>query len=327
MRTWVLALVPLACVTLGCSEEAEPPRPTFTAVTFNTGTTKSIGAQNPDDGYGPAEASASDQYYGDGLAWRAVVEDTRAFLAEVAPDVIGFQEIFFSGDCTTVPADARAGFVCETWQPGDETVAQVILGAGYQVACHSGKDDKCVGVKKSFAILDGCDADLCMDFLDGAEVPGCGSGSRIGRAALLRPNGERWTLVNVHGSSGLTLEDTACRTKQFALVFEDMDGQPAANGEKNLILGDFNTDPGRADTFDPSAQKVLEHAGPGKSFHFVTDVGTDAVPTYAGNFNIDHVISDAFEGSCWAAGVDPGRPAVSDVAYFDHKPIVCSLRR
>jgi len=37
------------------------------------------------------------------------------------------------------------------------------------------------------------------------------------------------------------------------------------------------------------------------------------------------VISDALDGSCWAAGVTSGHPAVSDVLYFDHKPIVCRI--
>ena len=328
----LLGLQPLllgsSLAVLGCSAaEDVPSAPTFVAVTFNTGTTLAMGSQNPDDGYGSAEAKQSDLYYGDGLAWRAVVEDTRAFLAQVSPDIVGFQEIFYSGECATVPADARTGFVCENWQPQDPTVAQVILGAGYQVACHQGKSDKCIAVKRSFASIDGCVDDLCLDFLDGAEIPGCGSGSRIGRAALtLVKDNHSIVVVNVHGSSGLKLEDTSCRAQQFALVFEDMNGSPAANGERNIVFGDLNTDPARADSFDQSAQKFNEYAGPNKAFDFITEVGPDALPTYAGNFNIDHVVSDAFTGSCWAAGASPGKPAVSEIAYFDHKPAVCTLR-
>ena len=314
------------CV-IGCSDAEETPEPHgFVVVTFNTGTTETMGSQNPDDGYGPAEAARSDQFYGDGLAWPAAIEDARKFLADVAPDIIGFQEIFYSGECETIPDSEKAGFVCESWQPGDPTVAQVILGEGYQVACHMGKSDKCLAVKKRFATIVGCDQDLCLDFLDGAEVPGCGSGSRIGRAQLGLADGGNLVVVNVHGSSGLKLDDTQCRTKQFALVFEDMNGSPAANGDRNIIVGDLNTDPGRADTFDPSAQKLKEHVGQGRRFQFITEVGPDAVPTYAGNFNIDHVISDAFSGSCWAAGVTEGHPPVSQIAYFDHTPGVCRLR-
>ena len=323
LRT-VIVLSSITCACSGSDDKTE--KPSFTVATFNTGTTTAMGSQNPDDGYGPDDAKRSDLFYGDGLAWQSVVEDTRQFLLKVSPDVIGFQEIFFSGECATIPNTETEGFVCETWQPGDPTVAQLILGEGYQVACHMGKSDKCLAVKKSFATLKGCDKDLCLDFLDGAEVPGCGSGSRIGRAELSLTDGQSLVVVNVHGSSGLKLEDTDCRSKQFALVFEDMNGSPAANGARNIVLGDLNTDPGRADTFDKSAQKFIEHVGPGKRFQFITAVGVDAPPTYAGNFNIDHVVSDAFAGGCWAAGATAGKAEVSQVAYFDHKPVVCAVR-
>ena len=88
-------------------------------------------------------------------------------------------------------------------------------------------------------------------------------------------------------------------------------------------MGDFNTDPGRW-TDLPGAMVVNDHVGDDKPFHSVTDVGSAAEPTYV-LFNIDHVISDVFDGSCWAAGVTAGHPAVSEVLYFDHKPIVCRI--
>jgi hypothetical protein len=143
-----------------------------------------------------------------------------------------------------------------------------------------------------------------------------------------RVDGGSVTLVNVHGTSGLGQDDFDCRAKQFALVFEDLglgDGEPAANGEVNLIVGDFNTDPERNWDFDLSAAKIREHVGDGKRFHYVSDAGEDAVPSYAGIFNIDHVLSDGYHGSCWIAGLSDGRPAVSTVRYFDHKPVVCHV--
>jgi endonuclease/exonuclease/phosphatase family metal-dependent hydrolase len=100
---------------------------------------------------------------------------------------------------------------------------------------------------------------------------------------------------------------------------------PAASGERNLVMGDFNTDPVRAAEFNPSAAALLEHVGEGKRFHFVTAVGEEAPPTYAGLFNIDHVISDAFTGACWAAGVAEGHPPVTDPVCFDHTPQVCAV--
>jgi endonuclease/exonuclease/phosphatase family metal-dependent hydrolase len=290
----------------------------LTAMTFNTGTTQGLGHDAPpDDGYGEEEAAISDTWYGDGLAWQVVVDDTRATLATLQPDVVAFQEIFWSGACPDIPSEQWPGFVCAGWQEGDPTVAEVILGADYQVACHQGKWDKCIAVRRDFAEIRGCNDDLCLDALDGAEVSGCGSGSRVGRAIIDLTDGGQITVVNAHGSSGLTAEDEDCRVRQFALVFDDMDGAPAANGQRNLVLGDFNTDPGRNTSFDASAAYLADQRQEPWRFH--TAVGPDAEPTYAGLFNIDHVMSDAFSGDCEAV------TTVSDVLYFDHQPLLCSL--
>ena len=65
--------------------------------------------------------------------------------------------------------------------------------------------------------------------------------------------------------------------------------------------------------------------GPGKRFHFVSDVGEDAQPSYLDLYNIDHVMSDAATGTCWVAGLTEGHPPVIEAIYFDHKPIVCEV--
>ena len=321
-----------ACLLLlnGCGSDESAPlvEPAgIVVVTFNTGTSESMGHDAlPDDGYGSAEAAISDQWYGDGLAWLAVLEDTQRFFQGLDADIAAFQEIFYSGECADIPAEARAGFICESWQPGDPTVAQLVVGEGWQVACHLEKPDKCAAVRSSFGTFRGCDDDLCLDGLAGAEVDGCGSGSRVGRGVIDATDGSTVTLVSVHGSSGMEEDDQQCRARQFEQVFVDLglgDGEPAANGERNLIMGDFNTDPGRMTDLD-GAVVLNEHVGEEKPFHFVSDVGPSAQPTYV-LFNIDHVISDAFDGSCWAAGVTEGHVAVSDVRYFDHKPIVCRI--
>lgn len=320
----------------GAAPDAGTPGPlSFVAMTFNTGTSgDSEHDLPPDDGYGSAQAKLSNDHYGNGLAWRAVVDDAKAFFARVSPDVVVFQEIFHSPDCANVPASARAGFVCETWQPGDPTVSQVVLGAGYQVACNLGKPDKCAAVKRGFGAIRGCAGALCIDGLAGATVAGCGGGSRVGRAVIDLARGGSLTLVNVHGSSGMKSEDADCRKKQFRQVFENLDGQPAANGARNLVMGDLNTDPARLALVDESARKLGDWVGQGKAFSFLTEVGSSARPTYTSalvpglgqGFNIDHVMSDAFAGTCWAAGVTPGHAAVSSIKYFDHHAIVCDVR-
>ena len=78
---------------------------------------------------------------------------------------------------------------------------------------------------------------------------------------------------------------------------------------------------------DKSAKEWANHAGPGKKFHFISDVGLFAKPTYAGLFNIDHVVSDVLKGSCWSAGVTAGHPDVIKAVYFDHKPLVYTIKK
>lgn len=300
---------------------------TFVAVTFNTGTSEQMGHDlPPDDGYTSSHAKLSDLYYGDGLAWTKAVTATQAFFAQVDPDVVVFQEIFYSGECPGIPTSAYTDFVCETWQPGDPTVAQVVLGAtNWQVMCNPGKPDKCAAVNKRFGTFQGCTSDFCLEGMQGFDVQGCGKGARIGRAVIDLVAGGTLTLVNIHGSSGITSDDADCRYKQFEQVFVDLgDGKPGASGARNLVMGDLNTDPGRMALFDKSAARFNDFVGPGKKLHFLSDVGLGATPTYAGLLNIDHAVSDAASGSCWSAGT-AGHPEVIQAVYFDHKPLVCTV--
>jgi endonuclease/exonuclease/phosphatase family metal-dependent hydrolase len=297
---------------------------TFTVVQFNTGTSENIATG--EGGYTTALAKLSDEWYGDGLAWTPAVDAVRAFLAATKPDVVTFQEVFHPGDCEGIPAEARKGFYCETHAPAGPTVAQAVLGEGFQVACNLGKPDKCAGIRKSFGTFRGCASDLCMDGLWGSTVDGCGKGARIGRAVVDLVAGGSLTLVNVHASSGFLPDDQQCRVRQFDQLFTDLgDGKPAASGERNLVMGDFNTDPGQLAGTDPSATRLVESVGEGKRFRFLTDAGPDATPTYGGLANIDHVISDAFEGDCVHPGVTPGAAPVLATPYFDHRPAVCTL--
>jgi endonuclease/exonuclease/phosphatase family metal-dependent hydrolase len=315
--------------------DAGPRAPVkLVAVTFNTGTTDGLPHDDPpNDGYTSTQAKLSNDHYGDGLAWKAAVDDAKAFFAQVKPDLVMFQEIFHSPECVNVPQNARAGFVCETWQTGDPTVTQVVLGAGYQIACNVGKTDKCAAVKTSFGSFRGCTGAVCLDGLAGARVQDCGGGSRVGRGVIDLVGGGSITVVLAHGSSGYKPADQDCRSKQFKQVFENLDGAPAANGARNIVMGDLNTDPGRLTLVDGSARTFNDYVGGNKKFRFVTEVGSSAPATYlqtlvpglGGGFNIDHVVSDAFEGSCWAAGVTAGHPNVTQMTYFDHRPIVCSL--
>ncbi|MEZ4269456.1 MAG: hypothetical protein R3F39_24105 [Myxococcota bacterium] len=307
-----------------------PPGPApIVVVTFNTGTASEVVGSGVDNqGYGPTQAEWSDAYYGNGLAYVAFVQAATEFFANTPADIVGFQEIFYSGLCPEVPAEARVGFVCETWSAGDPTVAQLLVGAGWQVACHPGKPDKCLAVRRGFGEFQGCTADFCLEGLAGSTVDGCGKGARVARGVIERVTGGPLTVVNFHGTSGFDDASNACRKAQVEQVFIDLgDGAPGANGVENIVLGDLNTDPGRLAGSEPSADRWLDFAGEGQAFHFVTEVGEDAPPTYGGFFNIDHVLSDVFSGECWTAGVTEGHPAVTEARVFDHLPTVCILSK
>jgi hypothetical protein len=322
-RRRVLSLVALTVAACG----GGGPRP-VRLISFNTGSADIMGTLAPADngGWGSALAATAGMYYGHGLAFVPVIEQVKAFFEQQQPDVVGFQELFYSGDCPSIPVEARKGFVCETWKPGDPSVVSLVLGSGYQVACNLGKNDKCIGVKKSFGKITGCASDFCLDGLAGATLDGCGKGSRVGRGSLTLADGGALTVVNVHGSSGFAAADSACRIRQYDQAFTDLgDGQPGANGAQNLIFGDMNTDPIRLYGGDPSATALLRHTGPATPFHFISDVGEQVTPSYGELLNIDHLISDAGQGHCWSAGATPEHPPVTPLQHFDHKPLVCDL--
>ena len=306
--------------------EAREAIPPFVAMTFNTGTSLSPPEDKPNDGFHKQQSQYCDEWYGNGLAWMPFVEQTRKFFEEVDPDVVSFQEIFWTGECPDIPPEAQVGFICEEWSPGDPTVVQLILTGDWQIMCNPGRPDSCAAVNRRFGSFRGCDEELCLEGLTGFIIEGCSKGSRVGRSVIDLVGGGTLTLVNIHGTSGFLDEDMACRVKQFEQVFVDLgDGEPAANGTTNLIMGDFNTDPARLVGDDPSAKRLTDFVGPDKTYHFVTEVGMDATPTYGGFFNIDHVVSDTLHGPCWTAGVTEGHALVTESVSFDHRPIVCTL--
>ena len=283
---------------LACSGPADTGAPSMTVATFNTG-------------LGSAEGQVletSDTWYGNGLAWLPALEAAQTWASQIQPDLVVFQEIFDPAECVDIPEEARAGFVCEHWAEGDPHVALQVLGEGYSLSCHPGNTDKCLAIRDGFG---------SFDEAWGGSVEGCGSGARVARVHVEGPSGPM-TLVNVHGSSGLDSDSSACRVKQVEQVFLDLgDGEPAIDGARNLVMGDLNTDPGRFAGSDDSAVRWNDFVGADHALHWHTEVGPDAPGSYAGLADIDHVASDAFVGPC-EVGPKPDEA-------FDHRPVHCTL--
>ena len=300
----------------------------FTVMTFNTGTGAPVTvAPAANLGYGPEQKRISDEYYGNGLAWKAAVEAVRAFVQSVSPDIVAFQEMFYSGNCEAVPEEARAGFVCENWKPGMPIVARIVLGEDYQIATHPGHNDKYLAVHKRFGRILGCADDFCPGGLEGHRIDGCGSGARVARAVIERTNGTRLTVISYHGTSGIARKDMAYRVRQVEQIFVDFgDGAPGANAEANLILGDFNTDPARMQRVDPSARRWNDFVGDHTPFHFISRLGTDTTGSY-GRLNIDHIVSDAFDGEAAYPANTADPPPLFQLEMFDHTPVVATVQR
>ncbi len=317
---------PDTAVDVAVDGAAGPTPPPLRVVTFNTGTSLKPQGGAADRGYGAEQWEICDEWYGNGLSWVSIMDDTREWIAQTDPDVIVFQEIFDPNECAGIPAEFWPGFVCAGWAPGDPIVAQQVLSDDWQVMCNPVRTDKCAAVHQRIGTFRGCDEALCLEGMEGNKIEGCGKGVRIGRGVIDLVDGGVLTLVNVHGSSGFSAEDMACRVQQFAQVFVDNgSGAPAANGAWNLILGDFNVDPVVMAGMDPSADAVLAHMEENVVLHFITETSPDSPATYAGYVRIDHVISDAWDGGCWHAGITPGHPGVTPAVSFDHHPAVCDL--
>jgi hypothetical protein len=298
----------LLLVACGAPDPGPEPR-VWRVVTANTGTGTELPHEAPpDDGYTDAHAQQTDDHYGNGLSWPPAEAALIDWLAATAPDLVGFQELFWEGWCADFPPDPALGLLCS--RPDDGLVqAQRLVGAGFQVACHPGKPDKCLAVRRSVATFRGCSADLCLEGLDGPSLDGCGSGARVAWGDLDLPDGTTVRAVHVHGSSGLSRDDQDCRLRQATVALD------AAEGRDAVVLGDLNTDPGRFAEGDPSAAAWAD-----APLTFVSDVGPDAPGTYLGLADIDHVLATEATGRC-----DPPEDPVYTGTFFDHVPLACTL--
>lgn len=319
-RPLILVLLPLGLMACGSSDHPTAGGPlTAKVVTFNVGTPEC--ARDPEAEYTCEDAEIAAEWYGTGLAHLQLMAALKLYFEGLQPDLIAFQELFHPPLCAEIPAEFHPRFICERWRPGDITVAEDILGPAYQIACHRDRPDKCVALHQRFGRFRGCDQAFCPDHLEGGFTEGCGGGTRIGRGEIELTDGSRLTVVNIHGTSGITPADQACRVEQFEQVFVDLrdgNGVPGANGQRNLVLGDLNTDPGRFVLTDPSARTWRRFVGEDRPFRQLSEIGLLAPPTYLGLVNIDHVASDALSGAC--ADESP-----TEIVAFDHRPIVCEL--
>ena len=302
----------------------------FKVMTFNVGTTTGLFHDfGPIDGYTQNMAQVTDDFYHNSLSWNPAEEALTDFLETHRPHIVAFQELFYDPWCEEIVVDPTLDFVCKNYTAERPLQMERLLGENYQVACAVGQEDNCVGIDKSFGTFRGCPLDEpCMDGLFGMGPPsGCSNGARVGSILIDLADGTELVLVNVHGTSGFKFEDMNCRADQFEQIFIDRgDGQPAAYGQANLVMGDINTDPFLASFIDVSARTWNQYVGAQLAFDYISSDSAAGPGTYFyGLAHIDHVISDTILGECVVPGSSDGVPGVMDAVYWDHSPVLCTV--
>ena len=320
----MLSLMLAACTGLNDTATTPERGDPIVLMTFNAGTTQGLGHDGDDNAYTQEMADIADALYENSLSWNPAEDALREHLAAVRPHVAVFQELFYDGWCADIDVDPALNFVCDGYTPDRPLQIARLLGEDYQIACAPGQPDNCAGIRRDFGrFLDGCPEDaVCLEGLDGSGPPsGCSRGARVGRIRAETVSGVPFTLVNVHGSSGVTGEDMDCRVDQFRQIFVDRgDGQPAADGTINLVMGDLNTDPFRMTGVDPSAVEWASFVGEGKDYRYISARDADdTTPSYQGFTHIDHIASDTLERDGTGCTVAP----LWEGTYWDHLPVTC----
>ena len=345
IRISARSLAPCLAVVLltACGDDDASSGPIeLRALTFNGGTTDGLPHDLFEgtvrgDGYTSAMAEIADELYENSLSWNPAEAALTRYLAAQRPAIAAFQEIFHDPWCETIPVDPALDFVCRGYSPDRPLQVERLLGPDYQVACAEGQEDNCLGVRRDVGRILDCPLDEpCPGGLAGTGPPdGCSRGARVGRLVVELADGRELVVVNVHGTSGFSGEDMRCRVSQFEQVFVDRgDGTPAADGERNLVLGDLNTDPLLLEGLDPSATTWVRFVGDPddpddpddpRRFRWISSPEPGADASYLGLVRIDHVVSDVGRGSCFVGGVTGGTEPPTDAIYWDHRPVVCDL--
>lgn len=305
----------------------------FKVATFNVGTSSQTlhdkdEEQGDGDGYTSTQAAYINDYLGNSLAWFPAEAALKAWLDKERPEIVAFQEMMWDPWCEDAPAPPPdIGLVCQGYTADRPWTAERLLGEDYQLAYAVGQEDLFVGVRRDFGRLDGCPETGRCTALTGQGVFGeCNKSPRVTAITVTVKDGRQLVLVNAHTTAGMNEHDQMCRAKQIDQIFlDDGSGQPLANGEVNLVLGDMNTDPFLFAGADASADQLNKYIGPGKAFAYLSSASAEGPPTHVTTMRLDHVASDALTGSCVVPGESEGTQLIMTTSFFDHRPVLCAV--
>lgn len=257
-----------------------------------------------------------------GYMWKlcltSVEAKVRDSIRALDPDLVALQEVSTAAQCEKRKESRRRKVCYSENLPADQEQARRLLGPDYTIAMAQGRYEA-IAVKVSAGSIEGCELGATCWTTDLPDLPeGCDPGFSVSAVeAVIR--GVRVRVVNAHPDS-IRLE---CRVKELEQAFA------LANGQRNLMLGDWNTDPYRGKGEDVTLWKREVEARPFRIHSGIAERDppyyTDLVPWPWPDKSLDHVISDFAQGTCLTLGENPGTQRLDDHGDLDHRGLFCKL--
>lgn len=276
------------------------------------------------------------------LCWTELEQTITARIAELAPDVVMFQEVLDPAQCDAVenpPEDHVCQLEMAGFQPPQ---ARRLLGPDYTVVCDARNGYECIGVHTDFGTINGCEeGELCPRAARTAPpVEGCDEGFTLS-AVTVAAGDTSFDVINGHPPSdaaGAT-EGRECRTAYFEHVF----GAEATLVTSDTVVlgGDFNFDPYRQSDAYPDITLWNTHvgftgptqAGDSPAFAYHSGVVEHDPPYWTSPLSkttLDHVVSTGLVGRCVTLGAHPGLAPLDmgigdQISRLDHLAQWCTL--
>jgi len=242
-------------------------------------------------------------------------------LKQVKPDVIALQEMIAPWQCQGVQ-HPLGWHVCSIAQ--DPPQARRLLGDDYSIVCEPNGQFECIAVHRQAGEIIGCPVGgLCYNARTPVPLPGCDAGFSISAVTVRLVNGSIFDVINVHPASF----STSCRAELLNRALEGDGTSPSIiQGEKVLIMGDFNTDPWR--THDQSTlvwTNIIEQGWSDRPLIYHSGIAEKNPPYYTLDFFIkrtyDLVVSNFAEGVCQVLGETPNTQRLDGGVGNDHRAV------
>lgn len=269
------------------------------------------------------------QHYNWGLCFKEVEQNIATNIHKLKPDIIAFQELTTPANCLSWQEE-NPNKVCYQLQE-QSSILQVrrILGEDYTIACEPRHQHDCIGVRKELGFIQGCPlGGYCDDLgLYDQQPDKCNDMFTVS-AFDINVHGYPIRVINAHPSP----RQKTCRINALTQIFEGTaEREPFANGERNLIMGDFNMDPFRSS--DASVKIWEKYVGlPGSAlpFHYHSGPAEHWPPYDTFVYGpirrvLDFVTSDFAQGTCQVLGMSPDTERIDGGKGMDHKAFYCSL--